>query len=85
MRFIPVTVIWLFHYGLILSQENAGIEGQENLNLLGSGSNGSMVRTFDDRYEGVRGSPFFIEEWAEGEIRGSNGKIYTDLQLKYNA
>jgi hypothetical protein len=39
----------------------------------------------DFRYEGFRGSPLFINEWIKGEINLTDGRVFTDVPLKYNA
>ncbi|KAA3438136.1 hypothetical protein [Rufibacter hautae] len=87
--------IFLFTLGLTysalgFSQTNApqGLDAQMNLNRLASGAT-SNVRVFDNRYEGVKGSPYFLESWAPGEIEikaNNTGKteVIKDLKLKYD-
>jgi hypothetical protein len=41
-----------------------------------------MVRKFDKRYEGVRGTPFFSEKWQKGSVTMKNGKKIDKLDLK---
>jgi hypothetical protein len=45
-----------------------GYEARENLRELGSLSGTGQVRTFDTRYEGVRGTPYVFEKWLPGEV-----------------
>lgn len=41
--------------------------------------------TFDSRYEGLKGSPFFISEWISGQMAFVDGKVFNEIPLKYNA
>ena len=45
-----------------------GYEARENLRELGSVSGTGSVQTFDNRYEGTKGTPYVFEAWAPGEI-----------------
>lgn len=45
---------------------------------------GSQLGTFDNRYEGIRGSSFLYEDWKKGKVILSNGNILDDLFLKYD-
>ena len=61
-----------------------GSDAQLNLNNLGNTGN-ATVRTFDNRYQGVEGSPFYNQQWLSGDVITIDDKIYRDVQLKYNA
>ena len=39
----------------------------------------------DFRYEGFRGSALFINEWIPGQVRLTDGRLFKDVPLKYNA
>lgn len=52
--------------------------------IIGSGPNG-MVNTIDHRYEGLRGTPYFLPDWTKGQIEMSAGQNYTSVPLKFNA
>jgi hypothetical protein len=41
--------------------------------------------SFDSRYEGIKGSPFFISEWISGQMAFVDGKVFNEVPLKYNA
>lgn len=41
--------------------------------------------SFDSRYEGIKGSPFFISEWISGQMAFMDGKVFNEVPLKYNA
>jgi hypothetical protein len=62
-----------------------GNDAQQNLDNIGniSGDKG-IVRIFDNRYEGVVGSPFYTEKWLEGTIVLENNRTIEDVKLKYN-
>ncbi len=34
-----------------------------------------MTSSFDSRYEGLKGSPFFISEWISGEMAFVDGRV----------
>lgn len=66
-------------------QEIQGIDAQENLYKLGSNdADIGVVRKFDNRYEGVKGSQFYHENWTEGKVVFESGRIAENIQLKYN-
>ena len=51
-------------------------EAKENLRELGSTDGTGTVKTFDNRYEGVKGTPYAFGEWYPGEIfLGSKQKV----------
>jgi hypothetical protein len=68
--------------------QNAGIQGEyeakENLRELGSTDGTGNVKTFDNRYEGVKGSPYVFETWYPGEVFLNNKKKVAISQLNYN-
>jgi hypothetical protein len=62
-----------------------GNDAQENLYKLGSqDADIGVVRKFDNRYEGVKGSPFYHEEWVKGKVLFESGRTAENIQLKYN-
>jgi len=61
-------------------------EMSQIVNAVGSaGSPGIMVRTIDTRYEGLRGTPYFLNGWSKGQILLLGGKRYTDVPIKFDA
>ncbi|WP_428665100.1 hypothetical protein [Runella sp.] len=44
-----------------------------------------MTSSFDSRYEGIKGSPFFISEWIKGQLAFVDGRIFKEVPIKYNA
>jgi hypothetical protein len=66
-------------------QEIKGVDAQENLNKLGShDADIGVVRKFDNRYEGVKGSPFYQENWSEGQVIFESGRVAENIKIKYN-
>ncbi len=67
------------------AQEIEGNDAQQNLDKLGSftGDNG-VVRIFDNRYEGIVGSPFYNDNWLEGTIVLESNRTIGPVKLKYN-
>ena len=65
----------------LTSQEKAQI-----MNAVGGGTYpGVMIRTLDNRYEGLRGTPYFLAGWSKGEILMTDGRRYVDVPLKFDA
>ena len=74
----------LFLYYPAVSQELTMPDKFENLRLTGENAVGNTVRTYDGRYEGVKGHPYFHEDWAIGHVLLENEKEYRNVKLKYN-
>lgn len=81
--------LFLFAVGIISCQsifaqtENANnlirdVDGRLNMGTYTTSS-------FDSRYEGIKGSPFFISEWISGQMAFVDGKVFNEVPLKYNA
>ncbi len=58
-----------------------GVGGQANLASLGSGK--PITQTFDDRYDGIKGNPFFYDnQYHEGELWLIDSTHFTN-EVKY--
>lgn len=57
----------------------------ENLRLTGENAVGNTVRTYDGRYEGVKGHAYLSDEWLVGNVLLENEKEYQNVKLKYDA
>ncbi len=44
-----------------------------------------MMRRIDNRYEGVQGTPYFLNDWVIGRIDMMNGQQYDKVPIKYDA
>jgi hypothetical protein len=51
----------------------------------GGGAFFGMVRTFDNRYEGLQGTPYFSPVWANGRIELTDDRRYTNVPIKFDA
>lgn len=86
---IKYTYILIIFIALIsttaYTQDVTGSDAEENLSKIG-GTDVSIgvVRKFDNRYEGVKGSPFYYDKWHTGIIELGNDKNIEGIQLKYN-
>lgn len=61
-------------------------EMSQIVNSVGGGSHpGVMVRTIDNRYEGLRGTPYFLNDWSKGQIEMIDGKRFVDVPIKFDA
>ena len=68
------------------AQEIQGVDAQENLFQIGGAAVSSgVVRKFDHRYEGIKGSPFYVGEWLRGSISLADGQKLDFVEMKYNA
>jgi len=63
----------------------ADYEAKQNLRELGSRDGLGNVKTFDSRYEGVKGSPFIFEAWRNGEVFLSDKKRVFFNDMNYNS
>jgi len=85
-----LNIFTLFLSGLLLmpflvyAQDLTMPDKFENLRLTGENAVGNTVRTYDGRYEGVRGHPYFLEEWTPGNVLLENEREYRNVKLKYN-
>ncbi|MCX6217180.1 hypothetical protein [Spirosoma sp.] len=62
-----------------------GFETYQSTNqIIGQGPNG-MINTIDHRYEGLRGTPYFLPDWNKGQIEMTAGQNYTNVPIKFNA
>ncbi len=77
-------VITMFPH-LLCAQSLEGSDANENLIKIGSiAGDAGVIREFNNRYEGVKGSPYYHDEWLNGEIELKNGKLINDVKLKFN-
>jgi hypothetical protein len=60
-----------------------GYDGQYNLNAVGGGE-ANVVRTFDTRYMGIKGTPFFRTSWNEAELHFTSGRKVKNVLIKLN-
>lgn len=76
------TATWLLHVTLAAAQRE-GADAQQNLNALG-GAGSNLVRTFDTRYDGIRGTPFLLPYWCSTEVIFKDGRRFSEVPLKYD-
>ncbi len=79
-------------FGLLIAVSSAaqnvtapeGYEAKENLRELGSTDGTGTVQTFDNRYEGVKGTPYVFEQFRQGEVFLKSKKKVVIKELNYN-
>lgn len=82
--YIPVFLVTTIPFQ-IYGQNKSINDAQENISKIGGvDASIGVVRAYDARYEGVKGSPFYFENWSSGSIELENGKNIQNLQLKFN-
>jgi hypothetical protein len=59
-----------------------GYDAQENLNTAGMAGNMTVMRGFDNRYEGMRGSPYLLPYWCNADVQLASGKTQPDVPVK---
>ncbi len=62
---------------LVLLNQLNQLQNQSNIN--------TQIRLVDNRYEGLRGTPYLIPTWSKGEIELISGKTYAGVPLKFDA
>ncbi len=62
-------------------------ELQQMVNMAGDPSTALVrnVRTFDRRYEGLRGTPYLFANWSKGRVALVNGQRYNNVLVKFDA
>ncbi|MFN4144239.1 MAG: hypothetical protein ACK4GN_00325 [Runella sp.] len=78
-----ILLFWLVAPLLQAQTENANnlirdVDGRLNMGSY-------MTSAFDSRYEGIKGSPFFISTWSKGTMIFADGRVFKEVPLKYNA
>lgn len=78
MRFYTLLPLLFTIFSTLQGQEMTPVEAQANLKAIGAsvGGAGSTARTFDNRYEGVKGFPTLFEKYVTADIRLSDGKRF---------
>jgi hypothetical protein len=66
------------------AQEMDGVQKQQNLEAIGNPGNQGVVQSFDNRYEGVRGNPYLLEDWIKGEIIMRDSSVHEGIPLRYD-
>jgi hypothetical protein len=54
-------------------QASSGFDNQVNIDAIGGGGNSKVGRTFDNRYEGVKGTPYLHTKWTKGTVKYKDG------------
>lgn len=68
---------------------NARRNGYENYqnaaDASGVGLNpGATINSIDHRYEGLRGTPYFLSSWSKGQLDMLNGQTYPNALIKFD-
>ena len=66
------------------AQTKSAPERQQIVEEVGRNFSQNAVQTFDERYEGVQGTPFLLDQWTLGRVAQRDGKAFTNVQLKYD-
>ncbi|MBD2755000.1 hypothetical protein [Spirosoma validum] len=68
-----------------LNDQRNGYEIYQSTGQIIGASPYTMINTIDNRYEGLRGSPYFLPEWNKGQIEMIAGQNYKDVPIKFDA
>lgn len=77
-------VAFASHLVLAQTDRPIGLDAERNLAELGNGKNATMVRTYDNRYEGMKGTPYFNAEWGKATLTAGKN-LFHNVEVKYNA
>jgi hypothetical protein len=61
-----------------------GQDAENNIQALVSENVNNVVRTHDTRYQGIKGTPFFLDKWGKASISMYDNKVYDSITLNYN-
>ena len=85
MKRIDLICLLCYLLPLGLAAQSGAVTGDnENLQNLAANDNTMTVRTYDNRYEGVKGHPYLFEAWKPGEFTTNTGIHYKQVKLKYD-
>lgn len=83
--FFSIGIVMVAICGAQNISEPDGYVATENVRELGTSTRGiGNVKTFDNRYEGVKGTPFVFEDWFKGEVFLSDKQKIEVKALNYN-
>lgn len=67
-----------------LAQETTTADKQQMVDQITNEGLMGAMQTYDNRYEGVKGSPFLSEDWQTGSFELTDGTVYQNLPLRYD-
>ena len=71
--------------GYLAHAQNADLPTkQQMVNQVGQDGYMGAVQTYDNRYQGVKGSPFLSADWRQGRLEYADGKVYPNVPMKYD-
>lgn len=70
-----------------LGSPDALADPEMNLRLNALNGNGTapLIWRIDNRYEGLRGTPYFLPAWSNGQIELLNGRRFTNVPIKFDS
>ncbi len=92
MKIVSILLLVLFVFSAHLKAQKNGHQNpilqpratiEEDLATIASG--GIYTRTFDNRYIGVRGTPYLTSDYVLGGLYLTSGKFYNNIKLKLDA
>ena len=69
----------------LLSQRSV-VDNQQLVNAAGNSysPSGNVMRTYDNRFKGIEGSPYLMNDWMDAMVVSESGSIFQDLRIRYN-
>lgn len=69
-----------------LFAQRSAIDNQQVVNAAGSAysPSGNVMRTYDNRFRGIEGSPYLMNDWKDAIVISEDGSMFRDLQVRYN-
>ena len=84
MRMVWLFVLLIVALPVVYGQQKSAPERQQIINEVGKNFSQASVQTFDERYEGIKGSPLLLDQWTPGRVVLRDGKVYANVELKYD-
>ncbi|MEM8565709.1 MAG: hypothetical protein AAGF85_04570, partial [Bacteroidota bacterium] len=82
MKLVYFSILYAFSCCCYGQEDMYGNVARNNLEAIGGAS--GVVRTFDNRYEGVKGTPYLFEHWKSGVLYLRNGSTIEFSKGNYN-
>ncbi len=79
-----LAILMLFSGFTISAQtrENSNLTRDSFESIISADENSTIV--YNNRYEGIRGTPFLFADWIPGELVLTNNKRFDEIEIKYD-
>ncbi|MDN5203631.1 hypothetical protein QQ008_19740 [Fulvivirgaceae bacterium BMA10] len=78
------TLVFVLVHAIVFSQGSTSADAQQNIYELGEDNTKGIVRIYDNRYQGVKGSPYLYPSWSQGKVKLEGEEIVGEAEIKLN-